>query len=290
MMRIFSTATVLVLCCAAPVLADGHAGVPTKEIQGLEGPSKGRGISNAVIGNHSLADEGIASLAGRTLRTRFWTIKKNGLVPIHDHSKRPAVFTIASGEIFEYTSLSETRVFHQGGNLALEEGSLAHWWLNQGGETVHLIAFDVVPPRGEIPDVAPVPTAVPVDMPVAVGSELELLGAVDIGAHFGDGTGAGWVLSTYRATIEPGGALLGFTDAGEPLQVFAWQGRVTEHRASGATEIANREGTTVAGGEAAYWTNDTDAPAIVYFGAVEPASEIEGVPRVGPLAHGKHGG
>ena len=264
-------------------------GLKTKVLYGLEGPSQARDISNKVLGDTALADEGIAELAGRNLRTRFWTINDKGIVPIHDHANRPAVFTVLSGQIYEYTSTAEERVLHDTGGLALEEGELAHWWLNESEETVHLIAFDVYAPNNASTDVATPPAGIDVKSPDNQGVEHALLGAVNIGNHFGDGTGEGWVLSTYRTTIEPGGNFASFTAPGEPIQSFVWEGEVTEYSVLDPKVLATRSGSTVAGGAQAWWENTGDVPAVIYFGVVEPASEVEGVERVGPLAHGSHG-
>lgn len=260
----------------------------TRILYGLEGPSQARDISNKVLGNTALAEEGIASLAGRNLRTRFWTINDQGIVPIHDHANRPAVFTILSGEIYEYTSTSDERVLHTAGGLALEEGELAHWWLNEGDETVHLIAFDVYQPNKGITDVSTVPAAIPVNVPTNSGVVHDLLGAVSIGKHFANDTGAGWVLSTYRTTIEPGGTFASFVAPGQPLQSFVWEGKVTQHGADGTKVLDTRAGGTIAGGASVWWENTSDIPAVMYFGAVEPEAEVAGIERVGPLAHGAH--
>lgn len=288
-MKAIISALTLVLM-GTPLLAELPEGLPTRTLYGLEGPSQARGISNEVTGDVALAPEGIAQLAGRNLRTRFWTIPQDGVVPIHDHADRPAVFTVASGEIFEYSSAAEDRILHKTGGLALEEGVLAHWWENEGAETVHLIAFDVHAADGSPTEVGPQPDAENLTMPGMANAELELLGVVDIGGHFGDGTGEGWVLSTYRATLAPGGVVPDFTAAGEPLQAFVWDGSIIEHRADRTDQLVTHTGSTLAGGARAWWQNTGDAPAVLYFGVVEPAVEVEGVPRTAPLAHGSHGG
>ncbi|WP_299655409.1 cupin domain-containing protein [uncultured Tateyamaria sp.] len=264
-------------------------GLKTRVLYGLEGPSQARDISNKVLGNTVLGAEGIESLAGRNLRTRFWTINDQGIVPIHDHANRPAVFTVLSGEIFEYTSTAEERVLHEAGGLALEEGELAHWWLNEGDETVHLIAFDVFAPNNADTAVASVPAGTDFELRGNQGVSDELLGVVNLSNHFSDGTGDGWVLSTYRATIAPGGTFASFVEAGEPLQSFVWEGEVIEHGVDNRTTLATHEGSTVAGGAKVWWENTGDVPAVMYFGVVEPEAEVAGVPRTAPLAHGSHG-
>ncbi len=264
----------------------------TRTILGLRGPSGAKDISNTVTATTPLAEEGIASLAGRSLRTRFWTINGNGgIVPIHNHANRPAVFTILTGEIYEYVNTANERILHKAGGLALEEGEISHWWLNEGDETVHLIAFDVF--QSEDPataETADRPAMQDFDLPDAMNVQHDLLGVVDIGAHFDGAFGDGMTLTTYRTTLAPGGVFPSFTAAGEPAQIFVWQGTVTEHRSDNdsPTVLAAETGSSLSGGAQAFWENTGDEPAILYFGVVEPASETDGIPRVGPLAHGSH--
>ena len=285
--------TALALFAAHPAFAYDLSKVDTKVMLGLTGPTKGAKLKPEVIATQPLADEGIAVLAGRNLRTRFWAIGgPDGIVPIHGHENRPAVFTVASGEIYEYSSLEEEPILHRAGGLAKEEGKLAHWWHNAGSETVHLIAFDLQPVAKAITSikVAPVPAAQSFDLPVAIGAQHDLLGVVNIGAHFGEEHGTGWALTTYRTTIVPGGIFPDFTGPGEPLQAFVWSGEVQEHR-SDTSEVATlteRTGSNLANGATAYWENTGDVVAEIYFGVIEPLTEVDGIKPVGVLAHGEH--
>ncbi|MEO1198587.1 MAG: hypothetical protein AAFX39_05060 [Pseudomonadota bacterium] len=265
----------------------------TRTIYGLRGPSGARDISNVVLDTTPLAEEGIASLAGRSLRTRFWTINGNGgIVPIHNHANRPAVFTILTGEIYEYVNTANERILHKAGGLALEEGRISHWWLNDGEEDVHLIAFDVFQSTQDLDTVTvgDVPAAADFELPETQGARHDLLGVVNIASHFDSAFGEGWALTTYRTTIEPGGVFPAFTTAGEPVQMFVWRGQVTEHRSDvgDPLTIDAEGGSTLSGGALAWWENTGDEPAVLYFGVVEPIAETEGVERVGTLAHGSH--
>ncbi|WP_415919715.1 cupin domain-containing protein [Tateyamaria sp. SN6-1] len=262
--------------------------VKTRVLNGLEGPSGARNISNVAIANAPLADEGLGQIAGYNLRTRSWTISGDGgIVPIHSHADRPAIVFTLSGEIYEYRSDVENRLLHSAGGLSLEEGDVTHWWLNEGPEDVRLIAFDVFK-AGDAGDVEETPAQQPFDMPAQSGAVLELLGLVDIEAHYDGAKGQGLALSTYRAVIEPGGVLPGFTAAGEPLQVWVWQGAVREHRSDtdGPVVLAAEEGAHLGGGAQAYWENTGDTPATLFFGVVEPLAETAGVPQTGVQAHG----
>jgi len=292
-MNTFSMITALAISTASAAFAFDLSEVKTKTVLGLTGPTKGAWLNSAVIATQPLGQEGIPELAGRNLRTRFWAIGgPDGIVPIHGHTNRPAVFTVASGEIYEYSSLEEEPILHKAGGLAKEEGELAHWWHNAGKETVHLIAFDLQPVAKDFAAAVagPVPAPPAFDLLIASGVQHDLLGVVDIGAHFDGAFGADWALTTYRAIIEPGGVLADFTGAGEPLQAFVWKGEVQEHRSdvSGPVTLTKRSGSNLANGATAYWTNSGSTNAEMYFGVIEPLSEVESVKPVGVLAHGKH--
>ncbi|WP_299732118.1 hypothetical protein [uncultured Tateyamaria sp.] len=279
--------------CASAAFAFDLSNVKTKEMEGLIGPTAGAKLKPKVIATQPLESEGIAELAGRNLRTRFWAIGgPDGIVPIHGHEDRPAVFTVASGEIYEYSSLEDKPILHKTGGLAKEEGKLAHWWHNAGSETVHLIAFDLQPVAKDFSavKVGPVPAQTSYDLPVSIGADHDLLGVVDIGAHFGGAYGNGWALTTYRATIVPGGMFPDFTGPGEPLQVFVWKGEVVEHRSDMAEPqmLTERTGSNLANGATAYWENTGTTPAELYFGVIEPLTEVAGIEPVGVLAHGEH--
>ncbi|WP_299772953.1 cupin domain-containing protein [uncultured Tateyamaria sp.] len=261
--------------------------VKTRVLNGLEGPSGPNNISNEPIANAPLAEEGLSQIAGYNLRTRSWNISGDtGIVPIHSHADRPAIVFTLTGEIFEYRSDAAERIKHSAGGLSLEEGDVTHWWLNEGPEDVRLIAFDVFNAPGEAV-VADIPAQQDFDLPGQSGAVLELLGLVDIEGHYDGEKGDGLALSAYRAVIEPGGVLPSFVAAGEPLQVWVWDGVVTEHRSDSDTPVtlAAEEGTHLGGGAQAYWQNMGDTPAVLFFGVVEPITETEGVPQVGVQAH-----
>ncbi|MEM8653174.1 MAG: cupin domain-containing protein [Pseudomonadota bacterium] len=261
--------------------------VKTRVLNGLEGPSGANNISNVPIANAPLADEGLGQIAGYNLRTRSWDISADtGIVPIHSHADRPAIVFTLTGQIYEYRSDAQDRIMHSAGGLSLEEGDVTHWWLNEGPENVRLIAFDVFNAKGDAP-VAATPVVQDFDLPAQSGAMLELLGVVDIEGHYDGEKGDGLALSAYRAVIEPGGVLPSFVAAGEPLQVWVWQGAVTEHRsdADAPVTLAAEEGAHLGGGAQAYWETTGDVPAELFFGVVEPLTETEGVPQVGVQAH-----
>jgi hypothetical protein len=157
---------------------------------------------------------------------------------------------------------------------------------------VHLIAFDVQPVAKDVStvEVLAVPEQADFKLPEPKDAQHDLLGFVDLGEHFEGEYGTGWALSTYRTTIAPGGVFADFTGAGEPLQVFVWTGAVQEHRSDQAWSLSlgERSGSGFAEGVTGYWQNTGDTPAEVYFGVVEPLTELDGLTPVGILAHGEH--
>ncbi|MEL6450660.1 MAG: hypothetical protein AAFQ19_05325 [Pseudomonadota bacterium] len=280
------------LACAAlatPALAFDLDGVKTRVLNGLEGPLGPHNISNVPIANAPLAAEGLDQIAGYTLRTRSWTISGDtGTVPLHSHADRPAIVFTLNGEIFEIRSDTKGRILHRAGGLSLEHGDVTHLWRNEGPQHVRLIAFDVFKARRAAP-VADRPLAQGFDLPAQSGARLDLLGVVDIEGHYDGAKGAGLALSAYRAVIEPGGVLPSFVGPGAPLQIWVWQGAVTQHRsdagAGAPVTLATEAGAHLGGGAQAYWENTGAVPAEVFFGVVEPLSETVGVPQVGVQAH-----
>lgn len=273
---------------ATTALAFDIDDVTMRVLNGLEGPAGARNISNTPIANAPLVDEGLSQIAGYNLRTRSCNISgSNGIVPIHSHADRPAIVFTLTGEIYEYRSDAEGRLRHSAGGLSLEEGDITHWWLNEGPEDVRLIAFDVFNAGSDSMEMAETPETQPLEAPEQSGAVLELLGLVDIEAHYNGAQGDDLALSAYRATIEPGGVLPSFVAAGEPLQVWVWQGEVSEYRsdAEGPTLLAAEQGTHLGGGVQAYWENTGNVTAELFFGVIEPLSETEGIPQVGVQAH-----
>ncbi|WP_147108813.1 cupin domain-containing protein [Tateyamaria sp. syn59] len=283
-----ATLGLAIAALGTPGFAFDLADVKTRVLNGLEGPAGASNISNQPIANAPLADEGLSQIAGYNLRTRSWNISGDtGIVPIHSHADRPAIVFTLTGEIFEYRSDAKDRILHSAGGLSLEEGDVTHWWLNEGPEDVRLIAFDVFSAGGDDMVMTETPEQQAFDLPEPSDAVLELLGLVDIEAHYDGAQGDGLALSAYRAVIEPGGVLPSFVDAGEPLQVWVWEGAVAEHRsdADAPVTLAAEEGAHLGGGAQAYWENTGDVSAVLFFGVVEPLSETEGVPQVGVQAH-----
>ena len=258
-------------------------GVATKELRGLEGPSAGLHISNNTIGATPLGSEGIAGFEDRDLRARYWKILSGGIVPVHEHANRPATIFILQGEIFEYRNDEDDPLAHMAGELSLEEGSnLSHWWINRGNEGVRLIAFDAVL-RGNNADpveLAQVPASPSgFDLPDVSDATKTTVGFVDLEKHFEGEIGQGLALTHSMVTIEPGGTFALWTSPGQPAVIFVESGAVTETRSDTdqSTVIPPENGSIVANGAQAYWSNPAQVPAVLHIGAVEPIEVTEGV-------------
>jgi quercetin dioxygenase-like cupin family protein len=70
-------------------------------------------------------------------------IQPGGEVPWHSHAERPALIYIVSGTITEFRSTCRDPIVHRGGELAVENHEVSHWWRNTGTEPVVIISFDL---------------------------------------------------------------------------------------------------------------------------------------------------
>src|SRR6266481_157830 len=66
-------------------------------------PTAPIGITDTELAAIDLAKENV-KLDQRRLRMRHMTIAPGGVVPLHDHSDRPALIMVNSGEIYENNS------------------------------------------------------------------------------------------------------------------------------------------------------------------------------------------
>jgi len=101
------------------------------------------GVTEAELTSIDLSKESV-SLPQRRLRYRHMEIAPGGVVPLHDHSDRPALIMVNQGKIFEYSSKCTVPILHQAGEIARESNGLKHWWKNEGNQTVILTIADIV--------------------------------------------------------------------------------------------------------------------------------------------------
>lgn len=113
-----------------------------RSIGDFSGPARAKGVSPKVLAAIDLDDE-IPALEGTQLRTRYWRVLPGGVFPVHSHDDRPAIIYVLAGEIYEYRNDRPEPVLHKQGGLSLEY-NVAHWWINESGEEVILLATDIV--------------------------------------------------------------------------------------------------------------------------------------------------
>lgn len=80
---------------------------------------------------------------GRLLRMRYLEIQPGGTVGWHSHADRPALIYILEGTIIEYASNCAVPIVHKQGEVSRESENLMHWWKNDSGKLVRLLAADV---------------------------------------------------------------------------------------------------------------------------------------------------
>ena len=101
------------------------------------------GVTEAELTSIDLSKENV-KLPQRRLRFRHMEIAAGGVVPLHDHSDRPALIMVNQGKIYEYSSKCTVSILHQAGEIAREANGLKHWWKNEGNQTVILTIADIV--------------------------------------------------------------------------------------------------------------------------------------------------
>lgn len=111
--------------------------------QEFTGPTKPVGISAKTLGQADLTGE-LPGLENRLLRARLWTMEPDGIVPVHDHTDRPAYVYVLEGEVTEHRSDDPEPRIYKAGDLSVEAEGVVHWWQNTGGTTVRLLAIDLM--------------------------------------------------------------------------------------------------------------------------------------------------
>lgn len=106
-------------------------------------PSAPVGVTDTELATIDLGKENV-KLNERRLRLRHMTIAAGGIVPLHDHSDRPALIMVNSGEIFENSSKCLVPILHKAGDIAREYLGTKHHWKNETGKPVELTIADIV--------------------------------------------------------------------------------------------------------------------------------------------------
>ena len=119
-------------CPADRAVADGNP----------NGPTQGKGVTDAVLTSLDLADEKVA-LRGYQLRLRRLVVQPGGEVPVHSHANRPALIYIAEGEMTEFKNLCATPIVHKAGEATSEDHRVVHWWRNSGHVPAVILSADV---------------------------------------------------------------------------------------------------------------------------------------------------
>jgi quercetin dioxygenase-like cupin family protein len=107
------------------------------------GATASTGVTDTVLTSIDLSKEKLA-LADHQLRLRRLVVQPNGIVAWHSHEDRPAIIYIISGEIYEHASNCSVPILHRAGDVTPEQSGTAHWWQNNGKETVVLLSADIL--------------------------------------------------------------------------------------------------------------------------------------------------
>lgn len=127
---------------APPVSAAAESDTVT--IGGLTGPRGTGGISSIrEMGVIDLGEE-FPAMRGRQMRARIFTIEPGGVIGVHAHEQRPGYALIISGSIVEHRNDAPAPLLRKPGDIAIEQGGVAHWWENVSTEPVKALVVDIV--------------------------------------------------------------------------------------------------------------------------------------------------
>ena len=122
---------------------DPPPGLPTGTLEGFTGPTQDIDEVNILIAEVPLSAEfpdarGIETL---WMRARWIDVGPHGVVPLHDHRKRPNFIRVMQGTLTFHGPRG--RQDYPAGSVILEAGPEPHWWENRGDDPVRLYAIDV---------------------------------------------------------------------------------------------------------------------------------------------------
>jgi quercetin dioxygenase-like cupin family protein len=145
-LRLTAALTALSALAALPAFAGTCPAEHVIAPQSFTGATMPKDVTDTVIGEIDLGMQ--YNVPGRAFRMRRLEIMPGGIVPLHSHAERPAHIYVVSGEIVEHRSTCAVPIVHKAGEVAVEAGSLSHWWRNEGTVPVVLISADILPPAG----------------------------------------------------------------------------------------------------------------------------------------------
>jgi quercetin dioxygenase-like cupin family protein len=100
------------------------------------------GVTDTIIATNAISKPPIG-LKDRLFRLRRLVVESGGVVPWHNHSDRPAIIYIISGQITEYANTCAVPIVHVAGEAVAEMAPTSHWWKNTGAEPVVLLSADL---------------------------------------------------------------------------------------------------------------------------------------------------
>ena len=109
-----------------------------------DGPTESSGISAVNVLNTLPLDGEFKSSDGLVMRVREVIIEPGGVVTVHQHSNRPGIAYVLSGEMTEHRESDPTPNVKKAGDVAVEGSGVVHWWENRGTIPSRAIVVDIV--------------------------------------------------------------------------------------------------------------------------------------------------
>lgn len=110
------------------------------------GPTETKGVAGIESRGVIELEGEFASMKGKQMRAREFTIEPGGVVGVHTHNNRPGYAYILEGNIVEHRNDTEGPILHQPGSVAIEKNGVAHWWENTSDKNVKALVVDIYTP------------------------------------------------------------------------------------------------------------------------------------------------
>ena len=107
------------------------AGMETKVVRNMEGPSMGKGKERVEIHTYAPTPGELPGVSGYLFRSSVVNVEPGGIVPLHPHAGRPAYLEVLSGSITQHRSDGQS-VLMRPGHITHGADQVAHWWENTG--------------------------------------------------------------------------------------------------------------------------------------------------------------
>jgi len=253
-----------------PYLGKAHgASSPQPRIGVIPGPPQFN-IFNAPLTVFDLSKQ-IGMKDERRTRVRYWIMPPGGIIGDHIHESRPAIVYLLEGEVIETKLDTDGKIKVEviGANqVVFENSGIEHWWVNQSGKMVKMVAIDIIRPNdGDINEVTRIPRTeafIPPARPSNV--KIEELGEHNLAVQFPEMPEVSdYRMRARKITLMPGEKTAVEKSESQPGITYVISGDALEQRTDQNMSI-RRAGdfTYVTGNVSYYWENPSSEKVVLF--------------------------